>query len=92
MYTKRERTPVNILIVLPTKPISVLLFHKAKNALYAAFSNLSSPVRRLRVPNSRIREPAPAVPNKGVSECMIPIESDPYMYREIPRIVHHGAS
>ena len=42
--------------------MSDLRFHRAKKALYAAFSNRSSPVKRLNVPNSRMSEPAPAVP------------------------------
>src|ERR1700691_5775076 len=51
-----------MLIVFPTSPISDLRFQSAKKALYAAFSNRSSPVRRLNVAYSRMREPAPAVP------------------------------
>jgi hypothetical protein len=73
------RTPVHVLIVFPTRPISDLRFHMPKNAckfqcmyhcvylctartLYAAFSKRSSPVSRLKVANSSINEPAPAVP------------------------------
>jgi hypothetical protein len=74
------RTPVHVLTVFPTRPISDLRFHIPKNAcklqetghidhqrtahtLYAAFSKRSSPVNRLKVANSSINEPAPAVPN-----------------------------
>lgn len=59
-------TPVHELIVFPTSPISDFLFHNAKNALNAAFSNRSSPVNLLNVPNSRINEPAPAVPYQAI--------------------------
>ena len=55
-------------MVFPTKPMSDLRFHMAKKAFLAAFSSLSSPVRRLKVANSRMREPAPAVPVIQVKE------------------------
>jgi hypothetical protein len=37
-------------------------FQRAKNARFAAFSNRSSPVRRDRIPNSMMSDPAPAEP------------------------------
>lgn len=66
-----ERTPVHVLIVLPTSPISDFLFQSAKKALRAAFSKRSSPVRRLKVANSIMREPAPAVPWTTVQHGLI---------------------
>lgn len=55
-------------MVFPTNPMSDFLFHNAKNALNAAFSKRSSPVSLLRVPNSSIKEPAPAVPKDRLRE------------------------
>lgn len=79
-HARESRTPVHVLIVFPTSPMSDFRFHIPKNAcasdyifqydyehrvrtLYAAFSKRSSPVNRLKVANSRIKEPAPAVPD-----------------------------
>lgn len=46
----------------PNKPVSLLLkFHRALTARRATHSNVESPIRRLRMPNSTSRDPAPAV-------------------------------
>lgn len=74
-----ELTPDRVFIVFPTRPISDLRFQMPKKAWknlvwawysmsyyrtrYAAFSKRSSPVNRLSVANSRIKDPAPATPN-----------------------------
>lgn len=52
--------------------MSDLVFHRALRALRAAFSNVSSPVSRLSVANSRIKVPTPAVHVTGVSVALTP--------------------
>lgn len=48
--------------LLPNKPVSLLLrFHRALTARLATHSNVESPIKRLRIPNSTRRDPAPAV-------------------------------
>lgn len=55
-----------------TSPMSDLVFHKALRARRATFSNVSSPVSRLRVANSRMKVPTPAVQVTGVSVGLTP--------------------
>jgi hypothetical protein len=59
---RSNATPVDMSIFVPNSPRSDLRSQSAKKALRAASSNRASPVRRLRVANSRMSEPAPAVP------------------------------
>jgi hypothetical protein len=61
-------TPVQIFKVFPIKLMSERRFHTAKKAFVAAFSNRSSPVRRDKMANSMMSEPAPAEPKqRGVT-------------------------
>jgi len=47
---------------LPSRPVSLLLrLHSALTARLATHSNVESPIKRLKIPNSTSREPAPAV-------------------------------
>lgn len=55
-----------------TSPMSDLVFHKALRARRAVFSNISSPVSRLSVANSRMNVPTPAVHVTGVSVGLTP--------------------
>lgn len=52
--------------------MSDLVFHKALRARRAVFSNVSSPVSRLSVANSRMNVPTPAVHVTGVSVGLTP--------------------
>lgn len=59
--TKTYKEEKNLLS-LPKRPVSLLLrFHSALTARLATHSNVESPIKRLKMPNSTSREPAPAV-------------------------------
>lgn len=46
----------------PNRPVSLLLrFHRALTARLATHSNVESPIKRLKIPNSTSKDPAPAV-------------------------------
>lgn len=53
------QTPVIILIVLPNKSKLDLAFHNLSIAAFAVFSNIGLPVSLDKVPNSKIKVPAP---------------------------------
>lgn len=59
-------------MMLRTSPMSDLVFHRALRARRATFSNVSSPVSRLSVANSRMKVPTPAVQVTGVSVGLTP--------------------
>ena len=79
IHEEKQQTPVFISTVFPTSPMSDLRSHNAKNALRAAFSNRSSLVKRLKVANSRMRDPAPAVPKV----TLIPIKAVVQIYGQV---------
>ena len=70
-----------------TKPISDLLLFKACRACKATSSNLGSPVKRLKVPNSRMNVPTPAVHVSTVS-----LGSTPYLRLTVPYGIPVGVS
>ena len=57
----------------PTSPMSERVFHSERSARLATSSNMGSPVRRLRVANSRMKVPTPAVQVTGVSVGLTPL-------------------
>lgn len=49
-------------LYIPNRPVSLFLrLHRALTARLATHSNVESPIRRLKIPNSTSRDPAPAV-------------------------------
>jgi len=87
-------TPVRRLTVFPTNPISDLRFHNAKKALYAAFSKRSSPVRRLNVANSKMREPGKGVlmQVKRQVDDWLPAPAVPALYVGVKYPVDRGVT
>ena len=81
-------TPLMMSILLPTKPMSDRLFHKAKKDLNAARSKRPSPVNLLRVANSTISEPAPATP-RNVMINLLSMYSETRKHTGFCRFIGH---
>ena len=75
-------------MLLPTKPRSDRLFHRAKKDLNAARSKRSSPVNLLRVANSTISEPAPATP-RSETISLLSVYNETHRHTGFGRFIGH---
>lgn len=59
---RKTQAGMKVIFNSPNRPVSLLLsLHRALTARRATHSNVESPIKRLRIPNSTSRDPAPAV-------------------------------